>query len=65
MPNMKQLKTTMMLIVFSLVFFGCISNDVQASEYTIRIAHCMPTNHPYHQGCQKFQEALSEKLMAV
>jgi TRAP-type C4-dicarboxylate transport system substrate-binding protein len=61
MPNRRQLKTTIILIVFSLMLFGFVGNGVQASEYTIRIAHCMPTNHPYHEGCERFQEVLSEK----
>jgi|LSQX01.1.fsa_nt_gb tripartite ATP-independent transporter DctP family solute receptor len=61
MPNRRQLKTTIILIVFSLMLFGFVGNGVQASEYTIRIAHCMPTNHPYHKACQEFQEVLSEK----
>jgi len=48
------------IICLGLLVFTSVSSTPAHAMEKLRIAHEMPENHPYHQGCLKFGEILQE-----
>lgn len=45
------------LVLFAFMFSGV----VLAYEKVVKISHCNPTSHPYHQGLERFKEIVEAK----
>lgn len=55
-----KLGISVLFLIVVLVLINIFATNIFAAK-KLTIAHCMPENHPYDMGCQKFGELIEEK----